>query len=58
MKSRLEEKYHNVIIPKLKKEFNLKADLAIPRIKKVVINIGVGEISRDSGMDSAVQTVR
>jgi len=47
--SRLEEKFQKLIIPKLKKEFNLKQDLAVPRIKKVVINIGVGEICRDEG---------
>lgn len=45
--SRLKQKYHQVIVPKLKKEFGCKADLAVPRMIKVVINIGIGEISRD-----------
>ena len=43
--SRLLEKYRKQIIPKLKQEFKVKNLMAVPKIIKVVINIGVGEIS-------------
>lgn len=47
MKSRLEEKYQQEIIPLLQKEFALANRLAVPRLIKVVINMGIGEIAHD-----------
>lgn len=41
--ARLKEKYQTEALPKLKEEFGIKNDLAAPRIKKVVLNVGVGE---------------
>lgn len=41
--SRLKEKYLKEVIPMMKKEFGYKSDLAVPRIKKVVLNAGVGK---------------
>lgn len=41
---RLKEKYKNEILPKLKEEFSLANDLAAPKLKKVVINVGAGEV--------------
>ena len=45
--SRLQEKYQKVVVPKLKKEFGVSANLAVPRILKIVINVGIGEITKD-----------
>ncbi len=45
--SRLLQRYRQEIIPKLQKEFALANPLAVPRIIKVVINVGVGDISHD-----------
>lgn len=45
--SRLLEKYRKQIILKLKQEFKLKNPMAVPKILKVIINIGVGDISQD-----------
>lgn len=39
----LEEKYINVVTSQLKKEFGIKNTLAVPKIEKVVINMGVGD---------------
>lgn len=39
-----EEKYEKEVIPKLKQVLGIKHDLAIPKIEKVVINIGIGRI--------------
>lgn len=41
--SRLKEKFLKEVIPAMKKEFGYKNDMAVPRIKKVVINAGVGK---------------
>lgn len=43
MPSRLKEKFFKEVIPAMKKEFGYKNDLAVPRIKKVIVNAGVGK---------------
>jgi len=40
---RLREQYANTIAPKLKEEFGYKNVHEIPKIEKVVINVGLGE---------------
>lgn len=41
--SRLKEIYKKEIIPKMKEIFGYKNDLAVPKLEKVVINVGLGE---------------
>ena len=41
--SRLKEKYQKEVVPALKKEFGYANTMAIPKIRKVVINMGLGE---------------
>jgi len=41
--NRLREKYEKEVAPALKKEFGYTNVMAIPRIRKVVINMGLGE---------------
>ncbi len=41
--SRLKEKFKKEILPELMKEFSIKNPMAVPRVEKVVINMGVGE---------------
>lgn len=41
--NRLKDKYLKETKPKLKEEFSLSSDLAVPRVDKVVVNIGVSE---------------
>lgn len=41
--SHLFEKYKKEIVPELQKEFSIKNKMAVPRLEKVVINIGVGD---------------
>lgn len=41
--SRLLEKYKKEIVPELQKELNIKNKMAVARLEKIVINIGVGE---------------
>ena len=46
----LQERYQKEINPKLAKEFNLENYLAVPMVKKVVINVGLGEMARDKSL--------
>lgn len=40
----LKEKYQKEIIPKMKEKFGHKSSMAVPRLKKITVNIGVGKI--------------
>ncbi|MFY9402699.1 MAG: 50S ribosomal protein L5 [Candidatus Omnitrophota bacterium] len=44
---RLLERYRREIIPQMMEEFSIKNRLAVPRIEKIVINMGVGEALQD-----------
>jgi large subunit ribosomal protein L5 len=46
--SRLREKYLKDVVPALKKEFGYANTMAIPRISKVVINMGLGEATSNA----------
>jgi large subunit ribosomal protein L5 len=41
--SRLKDKYHNEVVPALIKEFGYTSAMAVPKVKKVVLNMGIGE---------------
>lgn len=43
--SRLKQKYESEVAPRLAEEFQIKNKMAIPKISKVVVNMGVGEIA-------------
>ena len=46
--SRLREKYTKDVVPALKKEFGYKNVMAVPRIEKVVVNMGLGEATANA----------
>ncbi len=53
--NRLQEQYNNEIAPALFKELGLSNVMQIPRITKVVVNIGVGEaLDNPKALDAAV----
>jgi large subunit ribosomal protein L5 len=55
MATRLKEKYLQEIAPALMKEFNYKSMMQIPKLVKIVVNIGVGEAVQDiKNLDGAV----
>ena len=55
MALRLKEKYLNEIVPELKKEFKYTSPMEIPKLSKIVVNIGVGEAVQDiKNLDAAV----
>ncbi len=54
--NRLYEKYTNEVVPQLMKDFNYKSIMEVPKIEKVVVNIGVGDaISNSKLLDEAVE---
>ena len=53
--ARLAEKYKQEVAPALLKQFQYHSTMAVPRLKKVVINMGVGEAIADAKLlDQAV----
>ncbi|MCX6792775.1 MAG: 50S ribosomal protein L5 [Candidatus Falkowbacteria bacterium] len=55
---RFNELYQKQVRPALKKEFSYKSDLAIPRITKVSLNVGVGRFTKDKAyVDGVVNTL-
>jgi len=56
MNSRLHEKYNKDVIPALQKRFSYASVMAVPRVKKVTVNIGLGEASQNVKLlDTAAQ---
>lgn len=57
--ARLKEKYKQEIAPAIAKEFGIENPMAVPKIEKVVINMGMGEaISNSKILDVAVEEIR
>jgi large subunit ribosomal protein L5 len=44
---RLQARYLEEVKPKLKREFGIECDMAVPRLDKIVLNMGLGEASRN-----------
>lgn len=57
--ARLKEKYKKEIAPALAKEFGIENPMAIPKIEKVVVNMGIGEaIANSKILDTAVEELK
>ena len=53
--NKMQEKYNQEVIPALRKAFDLKNIMQVPRITKVVVNIGMGEaMDNPKAMESAI----
>lgn len=54
----LKERYQKEVAPALKKSLNLSNDMQVPRIQKVVVNVGVGEaLDNAKALDAAVADI-
>lgn len=59
MTARLKSRFLNEITPALMQKFNYSTVMQVPKIEKVVINIGVGEaVSNSKILDSAVEELQ
>jgi large subunit ribosomal protein L5 len=54
--ARMQEKYLQEVLPQIKKEFGYKNNLQVPKVTKVILNIGLGEaIQNIKVIDHATQ---
>jgi large subunit ribosomal protein L5 len=54
--NRLKEKYLNEIVPSLMEKFNYKSVMQVPKVEKIVINMGVGDaVQNAKNLDMAVE---
>lgn len=59
MAARLKERYQKEVAPAIAKEFDIKNPMAIPRVEKIVINMGMGEaIANAKILDTAADELR
>ena len=54
----LREQYEKEIIPAMMKKFNYKSVMEVPRLEKIVLNIGLGDTKEDpKSLDGAVRDI-
>ena len=52
---KLREQYEKEVVPELMKKFNYKSVMQVPKLEKIVINIGLGDIKDNpKSLDNAV----
>ncbi|MGD2161632.1 MAG: 50S ribosomal protein L5 [Anaerolineales bacterium] len=55
----LKERYEKEVVPALMKEFSLENRMQVPRLEKVVVNVGVGEaLESAKALDATVEDIR
>ena len=47
MTTRLQKQYEEVIVPALLKEFGYKNKMEVPKLDKIVLNMGIGDATED-----------
>jgi len=53
---RLKDKYFQQVIPEMMKKFNYKSFMAVPRLQKVIINMGLGSSIKEAKiLEEAIQ---
>lgn len=54
----IKERYHQEVVPTLMKSLNLNNIMEVPRVQKVVVNVGVGEaLDNAKALDAAVADI-
>ncbi len=46
--NRLKEKYNNEIVPSLREKYNYTSVMEVPRLEKIVVNMGVGDATSNA----------
>lgn len=55
---KIKEKYNKTVVAEMKKRFKLTSSFEVPKIKKVVLNVGVGKFLKDSAqVEDVVKSV-
>jgi len=56
MSARLKEQYAKQAAPAVRKEFSIDNGMAVPRLEKIVLNMGLGEATQNPKLlDAAVE---
>lgn len=59
MATRLKEKYANEIVPSLMSKFGYSSIMQVPKVEKIVINMGVGEaVANAKALDTALEDLQ
>jgi large subunit ribosomal protein L5 len=59
MAARLKDRYQKEVAPAIAREFGIKNPMAVPRVEKIVINMGMGEaIANAKILDTAADELR
>ncbi|MCC6934170.1 MAG: 50S ribosomal protein L5 [Candidatus Yanofskybacteria bacterium] len=53
--SRLHDNYTKKVLPALRKEFGIANIMAVPRVTKIAVNVGVGRMAKDAGAIERVE---
>ena len=57
--NRLQEKYSKEIVPSLREKYNYKSVMELPKLEKIVVNMGVGDATANSKLlDAAVEDLK
>ncbi|MCC7508658.1 MAG: 50S ribosomal protein L5 [Planctomycetes bacterium] len=51
---RLKLKYQNEVVPMLREQFGIENPMALPRLKKITLNMGFGKAAKDKGKAQAL----
>ena len=55
---RMKERYKQEVLPALMKEYNYRNPMEVPRVTKIVVNVGVGEaLDNAKALDNAVRDI-
>lgn len=54
--TRLQDHYESTVKPALREEFSYRNPMQVPKLDKVIINMGVGEAARDSKLIQGAET--
>ena len=58
MSSGLRQRYRDEVVPALRKEFGYANPMQVPRLRKIVVNVGLGEaLSNAKALDAAVADI-
>ena len=57
--NRLEKEYKEKIVPSLTEKYNYKSIMAVPKLDKIVVNMGVGDATSNSKLiDAACEDLK
>jgi large subunit ribosomal protein L5 len=53
--ARLKDEYNDVIVPRMMEKYGYKSKMQIPRVDKIIINVGMGEMANDKDLHDPIR---